>query len=388
VACSLPQKAIKALEKNPVIAYIDTDYEVSIDETPNDPRLYELWGLDNIGQTGGTLDADIDAPEAWDIQTGSSNVVIAVIDTGVEYSHVDLSGNMWTNPGEIAGNGVDDDNNGYVDDVYGWDFYNHDNDPMDDHSHGTHCAGTIAALGNNGIGVVGVNWEAKVMALKFLSASGSGDTSDAVSAVEYAIMMKLDYGTPIIALSNSWGGGGFSQAMKDAIEAADTAGILFVAAAGNDYGSDNDVIPYYPASYDVSNVISVAATDHNDNLASFSNFGASTVDLGAPGVNILSTVLSNGYGSKSGTSMATPHVSGVAGLIKAQFPGLTSSEIKARLLGAVNPVSSLQGITVTGGRLNALNALEEDTVPPTPVNDLAAGSPTSNSVTLGIPPHP
>ncbi len=382
VACSLPKKAIKALEKNPAIAYIDKDYEVSIVENPNDPRLSELWGLDNTGQTGGTTDADIDAPEAWDIQTGSSDIVIAVIDTGVEYSHVDLSGNMWMNPGEIASNGVDDDGNGYVDDVYGWDFYNNDNNPMDDHSHGTHCAGTIAALGNNGIGVVGVNWEAKVMALKFLSASGSGDTSDAVAAIEYATMMKQVYNIPVIALSNSWGGGGFSQALEDAITAANSEGILFVAAAGNNYGSDNDVVPYYPACYDVPNVIAVAATDHNDNLASFSNIGASTVDLGAPGVNILSTVLSNGYGSKSGTSMATPHVSGVTGLIKAQFPGLTSSEIKARILGAVDPVSSLQGITLTGGRLNALNALEVDTAPPAPVDDLVAGNSTSSTVTL------
>jgi subtilisin family serine protease/chitodextrinase len=382
VACSLPQKAIKALEKNPTIAYIDMDYEVSILETPNDPRLSELWGLDNTGQTGGTNDADIDALEAWDIQTGSSGIVIAVIDTGVEYSHVDLSGNMWTNPGETASNGVDDDGNGYVDDVYGWDFYNNDNNPMDDHSHGTHCAGTIAAMGNNGIGVVGVNWEAKVMALKFLSASGSGDTSDAVAAIEYATMMKREYEIPVIALSNSWGGGGFSQALEDSITAANSEGILFVAAAGNNYGSNNDVVPYYPAGYDVPNVMSVAATDHNDYLASFSNFGASTVDLGAPGVNILSTVLNNGYGTKSGTSMATPHVSGVVGLIKAHFPGLTSSEIKARILGAVDPVSSLQGITVTGGRLNALNALEVDTVPPAPVDDLVTDSPTSSTVTL------
>ena len=381
IACSLPQKAIDALEKNPVIAYIEMDHKVYIDKTPNDPRLSELWGLDNTGQTGGTSDADIDALEAWDIQTGNSNVVIAVIDTGVDHNHEDLSANMWTNPGETAGNGIDDDGNGYVDDVYGWDFYNNDNDPMDDHRHGTHCAGTIAAVGNNGVGVVGVNWAAKIMALKFLSAGGSGWTSDAVAAVEYTTKMKQDFGIPIIAMSNSWGGGGFSESLNDAIKAADTAGILFVAAAGND-GTDNDVSPHYPSSYDVPNVIAVAATDHNDDLAYFSNYGATSVDLAAPGVNILSTVLNDGYNSYSGTSMATPHVSGVAGLIKAQFPALTSDGVKSRLLGTVDPIPSLYGITVTGGRVNAFNALEIDTIPPAPVNDLTAGSPTFNSVTL------
>ncbi|MCK4614318.1 MAG: S8 family serine peptidase, partial [Thermoplasmata archaeon] len=365
IAAKLPSKAIDAIEANENVEFVEPDYEVHIDLEPNDPRFDELWGLHNTGQTGGTDDADIDAPEAWEIQTGSSDVVIAVIDTGVDYNHEDLSANMWVNPGETSGNGVDDDNNGYIDDVYGWDFCNNDNDPMDDNRHGTHCSGTIAAVGDNGIGVVGVNWAAKIMALKFLSAGGSGSTSDAIAAVQYVTMMKQDFNIPVIATSNSWGGGGYSQALKDAIAAADTAGILFVAAAGNNW-NDNDVSPHYPSSYDVPNVIAVAATDHNDALADEqtwgSNYGATSVDLAAPGVSILSTVPDNGYSSFSGTSMATPHVSGVVGLIKAQFPDITSDDIKARILNSVDPIPALDGKIVTGGRLNALNCLNNPPV--------------------------
>jgi subtilisin family serine protease len=359
IACSLPQQAIDALKKNPVITYIDPDYEVHITNVPNDLDS-ELWGLHNTGQTGGTPDSDIDAPEAWDIQTGDSSLVIAVIDTGVDYDHPDLEANIWTNPVEIPGDGLDNDNNGYVDDVYGWDFFNGDNDPMDDHSHGTHCAGTIAAVGNNGVGVVGVNWEAKIMALKFLSAAGSGSTSDAIIAIEYATIMKRDYGVPVIAMSNSWGGGGYEQGLKDAITVADNEGILFIAAAGNGFlgiGFDNDMFPHYPSSFEVPNVIAVAATDHNDDLAPFSNYGYTSVDLAAPGVDIYSTIPS-GYGYKSGTSMATPHVSGVAALIKAQAPGYTHHEIRDLIFDSVDLKWDLIGMMATAGRLNAFNALD------------------------------
>ena len=348
-------KIVQAFNKNPNVEYAEPNYIVHIDTIPNDLSS-SLWGLHNTGQTGGTPDADIDAPEAWDIQTGNANVVIAVIDTGVDYDHEDITANMWTNPEEIPNNGIDDDNNGFVDDVYGWDFYNDDNNPSDDHGHGTHCSGTIAAVGNNSVGIVGVNWETKIMALKFLGADGSGSTWDAIDAIAYVTMIK-ESGIPVIAMSNSWGGGGDLQALEDAISAANNAGILFVAAAGNSY-INNDISPHYPSSYDVPNVIAVAATDHNDNLASFSNYGATSVDLAAPGVSILSTTPNNGYSSFSGTSMATPHVAGVAALIKATTsPDYTHLQIKDLILSSVDPIESLSEKMVSGGRLNAYNAL-------------------------------
>ncbi len=356
------------------VLYVEPNFvhvagEVIESTTPNDGSFSSLWGLNNTGQTGGTVDADIDAVEAWDLTTGSSDVVIAIIDTGIDYTHPDLVDNMWVNPGEIAGDGIDNDGNGYIDDVYGWDFANDDSDPVDGHSHGTHCAGTIGGVGNNSLGVAGVNWNVKLMALKFLSDSGWGYTSDAIGAVNYATMMKRDYGVNVIATSNSWGGGGSSSAMADAIAAAGNEGILFVAAAGNS-GSNNDISPHYPSNYDLDNVISVAATDHNDNMAYFSSYGATTVDLGAPGVSIYSTVLGGGYASYSGTSMATPHVSGVIGLMAALNPEATISEIKTALMDGTDPLSSLAGRTVSGGRLNAYESLQligtgEDTTGPT-----------------------
>jgi subtilisin family serine protease/putative cell wall-binding protein len=271
---------IRRYEKIPGVAYAAPNYLHHIDAIPTDPRFEELWGMDNQGQTGGTEDADIDAPEAWDIQTGDGSVVVAVIDTGVDYRHPDLEGNMWTNPGEIPGNGIDDDGNGYVDDVYGYDFFNYDSDPLDDHSHGTHCSGTIGATANDGIGVAGVAWDVQIMAVKFLSADGWGDTIGAVESIYYADMMGADI------MSNSWGGGPWEQILFDAISGTDA---LFVAAAGND-SMDTDWSPNYPSCYDSPNVLAVGATDHNDQMAWFSNWGAETVDVFAPGEEILSTV--------------------------------------------------------------------------------------------------
>ncbi len=350
-------KADAWFSDNKAITYFEPNAVLPVEQLPNDSDFSQLWGLNNTGQTGGTADADIDAPEAWDITTGDSLAVVAVIDTGVDYTHPDLAANIWTNPGEIAGNGIDDDGNGFIDDIHGFDFVNNDGDPMDDNSHGTHVAGTIAGDGNNGAGVAGVTWNSSIMALKFLSAGGSGSIADAVRAVNYATMMKTIYGVNVKLTSNSWGGGGYSQAMYDAIAASGVADILFIAAAGNS-SNNNDVNPSYPSNYNLDNVIAVAATDHNDDLAYFSSYGATSVDLAAPGVSIYSTVLDGGYASYSGTSMATPHVSGVAALAWSVNPEASAAQVKAAILAGVDPLAPLAGVVATGGRLNALSTLE------------------------------
>jgi VCBS repeat-containing protein len=344
------ETALAAYKTNPYVLYAEPDYHVQLELTPNDTRFPSLWGLNNTGQTGGTIDADIDAVEAWDTTTGGGTTIVAVIDTGVDYTHPDLAANIWNNPGEIPGNSQDDDGNGYVDDVHGYDFVNFDGDPMDDHSHGTHVAGTIGAVGNNGVGVAGVNWNVQIMALKFLDAFGGGFTEDAIQALNYAVAKGAKIS------NNSWGGGGYSQALFDAIRNAQSAGHIFVAAAGNE-GSNNDSLPFFPASYSLDNIISVAATDHNDNLASFSNFGATSVDLGAPGVNILSTTPGNTYDTFSGTSMATPHVVGVVALVRELHPEWTYGQVVNQILSTVDPVAALAGTTASGGRLNAAAAV-------------------------------
>jgi subtilisin family serine protease/subtilisin-like proprotein convertase family protein len=343
----------KLLSSNQYVASFEHNAAIwSRDALPNDARLSDLWGMNNTGQTGGAAGADIHASAAWDIATGSRDIVVAVIDSGLDYNHPDLVSNVWTNPGELAGNGLDDDANGFIDDVHGYDFVNNDGDPMDDDGHGTHVAGTIGAVGNNDVGVAGVNWSTSIMALKFLDAAGSGRTADAVRAVNYATMMREQYGVDVRVTNNSWGGGGFSQSLKDAIEASGTAGILFVAAAGND-GEDNDTTPRFPSGYGLSNIVTVAATDASDTLARFSNFGVTTVDLAAPGDAILSTLPNNSYGLLSGTSMATPHVSGVAALAWSISPTATVSQVRAALVDGVEPVASLSGRVKSGGRLNA-----------------------------------
>ena len=520
------KNALRFYLKNPDMEYAEPNYIVNATSTPNDPDFNNLWGLHNTGQSGGTSDADIDAPEAWDFTTGSSNVVIAVIDSGVAINsnisvgHPELIDNLWINPGETScTNGVDDDSNGYIDDCYGWDFIDNDNDPMDYAGHGSHVAGTIAAVGNNSQGITGVMWNASIMPLRFLDGAGSGNTADAISAILYASAN----GAAVI--NNSWGGGGFSQALEDAINASSA---VVVCAAGND-GLDTDTTPHYPSSYSSDNIISVAATDHNDTLASFSNYGASSVDLAAPGVNIYSTLpartvllfdemddlnnwtvdspwgLSNiapiaapsatdspggnyannanvsleisspfnltglrgtvldyymlldtesnydffcidrslngnswnsivcwhgstggyfyflsedltqydgtnqfyirfrldsdhsvtrdgayiddvavtaysgtyngtEYASYNGTSMAAPHLSGVAGLIKALDPALTGLEIKAIILDNIDIKSSLSGKVISGGRLNAYNAVSSVTCANLPVKIVRTGT--------------
>jgi thermitase len=383
--------AMKTYEEDPNVMYVEPDYKISVSpvETvgrtsdvdtlqttsntyPDDPGFKYLWGLHNTGQSpfSGTAGADIDAPLAWGVTTGSSNMVVALVDTGVDYTHPDLVANIWTNPGEIAGNGIDDDGNGYVDDVRGWNFVSKNNNPMDDNGHGTHCAGTIAAVGNNGIGVTGVTWNTKIMPLKFLDSQGSGYISDAISAILYANRM----GVPVI--SNSWSGTGYSQSLKDVIDASSA---VVVCAAGNS-AKNADTTPEYPASFTSSNIISVAASNYNDNLASFSNYGPVSVDLAAPGVSIYSTTTSGTYKYLSGTSMAVPHVSGVAALIKSQNPSMTASDIKSKILNNCDTISSLSNKVLTGGRLNAAKALGQTETPTT-----ATPTPTPTATSTPLP---
>ena len=289
------------LKENVAVEAVSPNYRNEIAATPNDTRYSELWGMHNSGQTGGTADADIDAPEAWNIHTGSASNIVVVIDTGLDYTHPDLAANVWVNALEHAGSaGVDDDGNGYIDDIYGIDpagvdGSTPDTDPMDGYGHGTHCSGTIGAVGNNSLGVAGVNWNVKIMGLKFFDdVGGNGYDSFAIECIEYAIDKKTNYAQNIVAINASWGGTGFDQLLKDAIDAAGTAGIVFCAAAGNGgsdgVGDNNETTPYYPSSYTSTNIISVAASDDDDLITGFSNYGATSVDLGAPGAGILSTV--------------------------------------------------------------------------------------------------
>jgi subtilisin family serine protease len=362
------KEAIAELENSPYVAYAEPNYIISLslpetdpagpDEAgdfsalafPNDPKFADQWGLSNTGQTGGVSGADIKALKGWEITKGSDTIVVAVLDTGVDYTHPDLAGNIWINPGEIPNNGIDDDGNGYVDDVYGYDFINNDNDPMDDNGHGTHCAGIIGALGNNGIGVAGVNWKVKIMPLKFLRADGTGDTAASLNAIAYARRMGADI------ISCSWGGKAKSQALRDAIASTNA---LFPCAAGNE-GSDNDKTPHYPSGFDLPQIISVAASDAKDGIPAFSNYGATKVDVAAPGDWIMSTYptsLGHQYVKMKGTSMATPFVSGLAALLLAKEPSLTPAKLKARIMDTVDKLPGFAGKTVSGGRINVYKAL-------------------------------
>ncbi len=346
-------QAVEVLSALPFVEYAEPDYIVRPLAAPNDQFIGLQWGVNNTGQSvngvTGTPDADIDGFEAWDVRTSAANIIVAVIDSGVQWSHPDLDGNIWVNGDEIAGNGIDDDGNGYVDDVRGWDFFDNDNNPDDTDGHGTHCAGTVGAEGNNGIGVAGVAWDVQIMPLRFIGPFG-GSTSDAIEAVNYAVANGAKIS------NNSWGGGGFNTALRDAIANAGANDHLFVAAAGNN-GANADQSPSYPAAYPNDNIISVAATDSRDRLASFSNYGVNSVDLGAPGVTIASTYSGSGYVYLSGTSMASPHVAGAAAVLWAENPTWTYAQVRDRLYATVRPTSAMNGTTATGGVLNLQAAL-------------------------------
>ncbi len=318
------------------------NFVIKTQAVSNDPSFNQLWGL--------STSQGIHAPAAWDVAKGTSNVVVAVIDSGVDYNHPDLKPNMWVNNAEVAGNGIDDDNNGYIDDIHGISAITSSGDPMDLNGHGTHVAGTIGAKGNNEIGVVGVNWNVKIMALRFLDQNGSGSLSDAIEAINYMTEMK-NRGVNIVVSNNSWGGIGYVQSLYNAIQTSVSAGIIFVAAAGNS-ASDNDVTPSYPASYDIPGVVSVAAIDANQNLANFSNYGLQTVHIAAPGVNIYSTFPGNTYRALSGTSMASPHVTGAIALLRSIDSTSSNSAIIDRLYETAEPLPSVTGVTYTGRKLN------------------------------------
>ena len=331
----------------------DTLQRESLDEMPNDPMFGDQWALNNSGADGGKERADIDALEAWKSTIGSEEVVVAVLDSGVDFNHEDLKNNMWTRPANLAA--YNDAELGEINDLNGYNGTDAIKDPMDDNGHGTHCAGIIGAEGNNGIGVTGINQKVQIMPLKFLGRGGFGSANDAIEAINYAIDRKMN-GVNVRVISASWGSTSKSKALEDTIKAAAEAGILFVAAAGND-GSDNDRRPHYPSNYDSPNVISVAAVDRNDQLASFSNYGAKTVHVAAPGKDILSTWLNGQYREASGTSMATPYVSGVAALIIASDPQISMKNLRARLLGSADSLDQLKGRVETGSRICAANAL-------------------------------
>jgi subtilisin family serine protease/uncharacterized membrane protein len=334
---------------------------------PDDVSFDQLWGMHNTGQNNGVVDADIDAPEAWDQSTGSQNILVAVIDTGVDYNHPDLAANMWMNPDEIDGDGIDNDGNGFIDDLRGWDFYSNDSDPIDTHGHGTHVSGTIGAVGNNGTGVVGVNWEVSILALRFLGPNG-GSTSDGIECINYATQIGVDLS------SNSWGGGGYSQLLKDAIAAAGEANQLFVAAAGND-GMNIENYTTYPAGYTfddaIDNIISVASTDRNNDISYFSNYAATKVDLGAPGSNIYSTTPNNSYSTYSGTSMATPHVAGACALYLSLNSDVDFQAVKRDLLETTVPILALDGKCRSGGVLNLNDFISRADASPVRVQSLA-----------------
>jgi subtilisin family serine protease len=353
------EEALGRYEDVPGVEYAEPDFVMREERSgpmlPNDPRFSGQWGLRNPGTGGGVVDADIDAPAAWSKTRGTSAAVVAVVDSGNDVGHADLESNIWVNPDERPRNRADDDRNGFVDDVRGWDFHNGDGTlyhGFAEDDHGTHVAGIIAARGNNGVGIAGVGWRVKVMPLKFIGPGGGGYVSDAARAIDYAVKNGAD----IVNVSSGCDDC-FSRTLLGAIRRADRAGILILTTAGNS-GGNNNSLRHYPCRYDSRNVLCVAATNRRDALAGFSNYGSATVDLGAPGVDVPGTVPRGGYARYTGTSQAAPHVAGVAALVETKYPGLDAAGIRARIMRSVDKKSSLAGRTVSGGRLNASKALK------------------------------
>ena len=346
-----------------VLEYVEPDYIIHAALIPDDPRFVDgtQLGLNNLGQNGGTDDADIDAPEGWEIIHDASNVTIAVIDTGTRYTHQDLAENMWVNAGETPNDKIDNDQNGVIDDIFGFNSINNTGDPNDDNGHGTLVAGIIGAVGDNGIGVTGIAWRTQLMAVKFLSEDGNGVVTDAVECINYS---RLN-GAQVI--NASWSGGGFSQTMLNAIEETRKAGILFVTAAGN-LSNDNDLVPLFPANFFLDNIVSVASSTRNDEISHFSNFGESTVDIAAPGSAIFTTFNRTDfdYVTRSGTSMAAPYISGVIALLKANFPNEDHKTLINRLLVGGDKVSETQDKVRSGARVNLSASLNLETVPELP----------------------
>lgn len=387
------EQAIQRLANRPGVVFAEPNWKLSASAVSNDPyyttsgRLWGMYGDDAgtaSGPAGTTNQFGSQAEKAWDAGfTGSKSVVVGIVDEGIDISHPDLKDNIWVNPFETAGDGIDNDGNGYVDDVNGWDFYSNDNTVYDGtgDDHGTHVAGTVGGVGGNGVGVAGVSWNVTMISTKFLGVDG-GFTSGAIKAIDYLTDLKTRHGVNIVASSNSWGGGGYSSALHSAIIRGAKAGILFVGAAGNN-ATNNDATANYPSNYSTLQgtstttaasyeaVIAVAALTSTGGLASFSNYGATTVDIAAPGAGINSTLPGGGYGAYSGTSMATPHVTGAVALYAAAYPDATAAQARQAILGTARPTASLAGLTATGGRLDVAAAL--NAAPPVGVA-IAGGS--------------
>ena len=386
------EQAVAAFRQSGAVDYAEPDYLLQALVTPDDYRYPDQWNMNNTGIYGGLPGADIMAEQGWDLQREAAGLIVAVIDSGVRFTHEDLAGNMWVNPGESGldalgrdkrANGIDDDANGYIDDVHGINVLNGTGNPMDDWGHGTHVAGIVGAVGNNGLGVAGTAWRVQIMALKFITATAQYSVSDAILCLDYA----RAHGAKIVTAS--WGGYAFaSTALRDAIAALRDQGIIMTAAAGND-NSDNDQLPLYPASYDLDNIVAVAATDRMDARAGFSNYGAQSVDLGAPGAPVFSTWAGSNadYQYNSGTSMAAPHVAGACALLWMRYPADTHQQIIQRILTTVDVLPGLVGRARSNGRLNLAAVLASGVAPvPPPVlpapSSLVASATSANAIAL------